>query len=128
MNAPPDPVAYVLVCDDSPLVRLTVARRLRAGGLRVVERASASDAMAAPLDPHPPACALLDVDLGDADGRDGIDLARALRARHPELPVAFFTGTTTPGAEARATALGPVFRKPDDLEAAVAWAVAHARP
>ena len=128
MNAPHDPEAYALLCDDSPLVRLTVARRLRAEGLGVVERASASDAIAAPPSLHPPACALLDVDLGDADGTDGIDVARALRVRHPRLPVAFFTGTTTPGAEARAAELGPVFHKPDDLEKAVAWAVAHARP
>jgi CheY-like chemotaxis protein len=128
MNAPHDPLPFALLCDDSPLVRLTVARRLRAEGLRVVERASAADAIAPPTDPDPPACALLDVDLGDADGTDGIDVARALRVRHPQLPVAFFTGTTTPAARARAAELGPVFRKPDDLDAAVAWVVAHARP
>ena len=128
MNAPHHPDAYALVCDDSALVRLTIARRLRALGLRVVERASASDAMAPPTDPRPPACALLDVDLDSADGADGVDVARALRLRHPQLPVAFFTGTSTPRAEARAAALGPVFHKPDDLEKAVAWAVAHAQP
>ena len=36
--------------------------------------------------------ALLDVDLGD--GGSGLDLARALRARDPALPIAFITAST----------------------------------
>lgn len=64
------------------------------------------------------ACALLDFDLGDGDGAE---VAEHLRRSAPALPIAFFTSTSTPEAQARAKLFGPVFVKPDDLEAAVRW-------
>ena len=70
------------------------------------------------------ACALLDLDLGDGDG---VDVAELLRVHQPDLPVAFFSGGALPALMMRARALGPVFAKPDELEDAVAWAVASAR-
>jgi DNA-binding response OmpR family regulator len=110
----------VLIADDSPVVRLSVARRVRAAGLAVLERDSAASAGA--VDAASIACALLDLDLGDGYGTD---VAERLREAKESLPIAFFTSTRagTPNDEKleRAAALGPVFAKPDDLDAAVAW-------
>ncbi len=62
--------------------------------------------------------ALLDLDLGDGDGAD---VAARLRATNGALPIAFFTSERGTEAVARAAAIGPVFAKPDDLDAAVDW-------
>jgi DNA-binding NarL/FixJ family response regulator len=66
--------------------------------------------------------ALLDLDLGDGDGDD---VARALHARRPDLPVAFFSASTSAELVDRARAIGPVFAKPGELDAAVAWVRGH---
>src|ERR1700734_902231 len=100
-------VPVVLVADDSAVARLAVARRLRAEGFDVLERASA--------DPPPDAaltrvaCCLLDLDLGDEDGSE---FARTLLSRRTELPVAFFSSSASLDLLARARVLGPVFAKP----------------
>jgi CheY-like chemotaxis protein len=112
----------VLVVDDSAVVRLAVTRRLKEAGLDVVEQATA-----APPDGSVSAriaCALLDLDLGEA--RDGTDLAQDLRAARPDLPLAFFSASAAEGSVARATALGPVFAKPAQLDDAIAWVRANA--
>jgi CheY-like chemotaxis protein len=110
----------VLIADDSAVVRVLVVRRVRAAGLEVVEQDSAAGASsvdAAGLD-----CALLDLDLGDGDGAD---VAARLRSGAGALPIAFFTSTTTPEAIARASTYGPVFAKPDELDAAIDWIRHH---
>jgi len=103
----------VLLVDDSPLARHTVARRLEAEGFDV--RAEGTVAAARTIDLGTIGCAAIDVDLPDGSG---IDLAAELRAGHPTLAVAFFTASTE--ALDLASAHGPVFRKPD-VEALVAW-------
>jgi DNA-binding response OmpR family regulator len=106
----------VLVVDDSAVARLAVARRLRAEGFEVLEHASVAlpdDEALGRL-----ACALLDLDLGDDDGTV---LACAIRARRGELPIAFFSGTSSTELLDRARAIGPVFAKPSEIEAAIAW-------
>jgi CheY-like chemotaxis protein len=117
---PPSPEiapAAILLVDDSAVARLAIARRLRAEGFEVIEQASAApppeDALARA------SCALLDLDLGESDG---CALAAALRTRKADLPIAFFSGTASRELLERARALGPVFAKPADLDAAVAWA------
>ena len=122
-SRPKVPVApAVLVVDDSAVARLAVARRLRAEGFDVIEQASASPPKETALGRA--ACALLDLDLGDSDG---CDLARSLLARSPGLPIAFFSGSASRALIDRARALGPVFAKPAELEAAVAWVRANAK-
>jgi len=103
----------VLLVDDSPLARHTVARRLRAEGFDV--RAEDTVAAARTVDLSTIACAAIDVDLPDGSG---LDLAAEIAARHPSLPVAFFTASTDDLDLAAAN--GPVFRKPD-TDALVAW-------
>jgi CheY-like chemotaxis protein len=113
----------VLVADDSAVARLTLARRLRAEGFEVVEHESAASARGAI--PTGLACALLDLDLGDGDGDE---VARALQAKRPDLPIAFFSASTSAELVERARAIGPVFAKPGELDAAVAWARGHGKP
>jgi len=112
----------VLIADDSPVARVSVARRVRAAGMDVLEEESAAGASA--VDAAELSCALLDLELGDGDGTE---VAERLRAREGGLPIAFFTSTRAPEAIARAEAFGPVFAKPDDLDAAVDWVRRHGR-
>ena len=108
--------------DDSPVARRAVTRRLLSAGLRVVEGESA--ALAPGVDVSSFACALLDLDLGDGDGTQ---MANALRRAVPSLPLAFFSAGAPPEAIARARSWGPLFKKPDDLDRAIEWALAAAR-
>ena len=110
----------VLIADDSAVARVSVARRVRADGIEVVEHDSAASASA--VDSTDLACALLDLDLGDGLGTD---VAEQLRAGQGALPIAFFTSTSTPEMLARAMTFGPVFAKPDQLDQAIDWVKLH---
>jgi DNA-binding response OmpR family regulator len=107
---------HVLIADDSPVVRVTVARRVRAEGLAVIERDSVASARG--IDPSTLSCALLDYDLGDGFG---VSIAKDLRTTSEDLPIAFFTSTDTTEVVEAAKAFGPVFSKPDELDAAIEW-------
>jgi CheY-like chemotaxis protein len=116
--------ARILVADDSALARLSVTRRLRSGGFDVIEAASAMEATADAPGAQDFACALLDLDLGDGDGAT---VAQALRDCDPAIPIAFFSASATGEVMVRARAIGPVFAKPQDLDAAIAWIEQNAR-
>ncbi len=111
----------VLIADDSAVARVTVARRVRAAGFEVIERDSCASASS--VDASTIACALLDFDLGDGFG---VDVAARLRAEQGELPIAFFTSSDRDAVE-QASAFGPVFAKPDELDAAIDWIERHGR-
>ncbi len=70
------------------------------------------------------ACALLDYDLGDGFG---VDVAARLRAGESALPIAFFTSTSKGDVVEKTSAFGPVFTKPDELDAAVDWVARQGR-
>ncbi len=112
----------VLIADDSAVARLTLARRVRAAGFEVIEHDSA--ASASTVDATTITCALLDFDLGDGLG---VDVAARLRRVAGSLPIAFFTSTTESEVVERAAAFGPVFAKPDEIDAAVDWIARHGR-
>jgi CheY-like chemotaxis protein len=112
----------VLIADDSAVVRITVARRVRAAGLEVVEHDSCASARA--VDASTLACALLDFDLGDGFGDE---LAAHLRSAESNLPIAFFTSTSQSEVAEKTAAFGPVFTKPDQLDAAIEWVERHSR-
>jgi two-component system response regulator RegA len=112
----------VLVVDDSPAVRRVLISRFASDGFDVREAGSVYAARA--LDCHGIACAVLDLQLGDGDGTD---LAAALLARRPTLPIAFFTGGSVPSLVESARCSGPVFLKPD-TSAVLAWVRRTLRP
>lgn len=111
----------VLIADDSAVARVTVVRRVRAEGFDVVEHDSC--ASASTVDGSTLACALLDFNLGDGFG---VEVAERLRAAQESLPIAFFTASKSEASE-RAAAFGPVFAKPDELDAAIDWVARNSR-
>ena len=113
-------VLTLLLVDDSVLNRRVVSGRLRGAGCAVLEADSVSSGKA--LDASSVGAALLDLDLGDGSG---IDLGHFLRKARPGLPIAFFTSGGDAAAIAGAKLLGPVFAKPEELDAAVAWALSQ---
>ena len=106
----------LLVVDDSPVALLLVTRRLRAEGVVLKQATSVAEARA--VDATELAGALLDLELGDGTG---VDVAQALRAAVPGLPIAFFSAGATDETRTQAEAIGTVFEKPDELESAVLW-------
>ena len=78
----------VLVVDDDPDLRASIARLLRSLDMDTQLFASISDFLKA-VPPDGPTCLVLDVRL---PGQSGLDLQRELAAAHRELPIVFITG------------------------------------
>jgi len=77
----------VLLVDDDPNFRDSVARLLRTVGLETRQFSSVADFLKA--DPSDgPSCLVLDVRM---PGRSGLDLQRELAAAHREIPIIFIT-------------------------------------
>jgi FixJ family two-component response regulator len=77
----------VLIIDDDPEFRESVARLLRTVGLQTREFSSVSDFLK--VDPSDgPTCLLLDVRM---PGRSGLDLQRDLAAANRQVPIIFIT-------------------------------------
>ena len=86
--AMPDANSTVLVIDDDPELRDSIARLLRSVGQGAQLFASISDFLRADP-PAGPTCLVLDVRL---PGRSGLDLQRELAAANREIPIIFITG------------------------------------
>ena len=84
----PDAKPTVLVIDDDPDLRDSVARLLRSVGLDAQLFASISEFFEF-TPPDGPTCLILDVRL---PGQSGLDLQRELAAANRELPIIFITG------------------------------------
>jgi FixJ family two-component response regulator len=83
-----DAKSTVLVVDDDPNLRASIARLLRSLDIDVKVFESISDFLkSAP--PDGPACLVLDVRL---PGGSGLDLQRELAAAHRGIPIIFITG------------------------------------
>src|SRR5271168_5248177 len=78
----------VLVIDDDPNLRASIARLLRSLDMDTQSFASISDFLKS-VPPDGPTCLVLDVRLPD---QSGLDLQRELAAAHRELPIIFITG------------------------------------
>ncbi len=110
----------ILVVDDDAEVRAFLTELLEAMGHKVEAFESAETAIGA-SGGTPPDLALIDFAM---PSMNGAQLARVLRERHPNLPIAFVTGYAE--SEQLEGALGggvPVLRKPfgiDELSSLVA--------
>lgn len=80
--------ARVLVVDDEPEVRDVVATILRDSGMTVQEATDGQEALAAMAD-TPADLVITDLTM---PGISGLELARELRARSPQLPILLLTG------------------------------------
>ena len=88
MAAMPDAKSTVLVIDDDPDLRASVARLLRSLDLDTRVFASVSDFLKSDL-PDGPACLVLDVRL---PGQSGLDFQRELAGANRQVPIIFITG------------------------------------
>jgi two-component system OmpR family response regulator len=81
-------------------------------GYRVLEAEGAAQVIRA-IDEGSVSLILLDVRLGEDDG---VDLARAVRESHPDVRIAFLTGSVVMPAEEAGEVSDAVIQKPFDLE------------
>ncbi len=113
----------VLLVDDDPDVRRMLADALESLGYRVTQ-AEDGEAGLARLDAARPDLVIVDFAM---PGMSGAEVAAAIRARRPELPIVFASGYSDTAAIERA--LGPnapLLRKPfrlDELQAALRTAL-----
>jgi CheY-like chemotaxis protein len=103
----------VLVVDDDAGNRETLSELLGLSGYEVDDAATADEALRA-VERRPYAAALVDLAM---PGMNGIELARRLRARHPEVRIALVTGWEPSRAAEASDVVDAVFRKPIDLAA-----------
>jgi CheY-like chemotaxis protein len=89
----PLPTAHgecVLVVEDEPAIRQIVIEALEGLGYRVLAAGDVAEALAAlNANEH---VDLVFTDIVMPGGRDGLDLAREVKQRHPALPVLFTSG------------------------------------
>ena len=110
------PARRVLVVDDEPLVRWSIAETLRCPGREVIEAGDAEEALAAVIDPATqPDAVLLDLKLPDSDD---LSLLASMRRLVPRSPVILMTAFGTPDVLDEAIRLGAfaVLDKPFDLD------------
>jgi len=116
----------ILLVEDEADVRNTVRRQLETLGHTVLAAETAMEALILAQGPSAPEALLTDVMLGS--GMNGIELAAAVRAVRPKLPVIFMSGYTAMGeAQQRIRETGaPLLAKPfttPQLERAIAEAL-----
>ncbi len=107
----------ILVVDDEPLIRWSVAETLGAAGYEVLEAGDAAQAVRQFLDGAPDVV-LLDLQLPDS--RD-LGLLSLMRSVAPAMPVVLMSAFVTPEVEQDASGLGAahVLKKPFDLDGLV---------
>ena len=101
----------VVVADDDDAIRLLCRVNLELEGYRVAEAANSRELVQV-AEQEDVALVLLDVHLGS---EDGIEVARVLRERHPEIAIAFLSGSVDFG-ERSASVSDAAIRKPFTLD------------
>jgi DNA-binding NtrC family response regulator len=87
----------VLLAEDEVLIRLDVAEELRRAGWKVIEVATADDAIGILNSPVIVDLVVTDVNMpGEANG---LDLARFVDRERPDIKVVIMSGHFVPGAE-----------------------------
>jgi CheY-like chemotaxis protein len=97
----------VLVVDDSKLARIVAGKALAElqPGWQKIEASSGAQALEM-LDRNPADVALVDFNMA---GMDGLELASALRARFPRMPIAIITANIQDEIIAQAREIGATF-------------------
>jgi DNA-binding response OmpR family regulator len=113
----------IVVADDDEALRLLCRVNLELEGFRVLEARNEAEVEAYVETEHV-VLVLLDVHLGT---ENGIEIARTLRVRHPDVPVAVLTGSVHIGEQTAAVSDGAV-RKPFTLEELIGTVHRLARP
>lgn len=113
----PAPTATIVVAEDEVLVRLMVADHLRAQGFRVLEAASAQEAIS--ILRSVPDIDVIVSDMHMLGPQDGIELANFARANYPHVSMLLASAYPPPAADQNPFAA--CFIKPYNLEAIAAW-------
>ncbi len=87
----------ILLVEDDPIVLDSTAALLADGGFDVRRASSANEALGALRQGPPPA--VLVTDIGLEDGRSGLDLARTVAERWPEVKLLIVSGEQRPPPE-----------------------------
>lgn len=103
MSSPPPP--RVLLVEDEPLIRMLTTDMLDALGFAATEAATGAEALAIDDGALAGLAGLL-IDLGLPD-QPGLEVARRLRQRRPDLPVILTTGADAAPALAQLAGGGP---------------------
>ncbi len=82
----------ILLVEDEFLIRLIVAEELTESGFEVCEAEDGDRAAALIAEAGPDAFRLLVTDIHMPGSLDGIEVARLLRERRPDIPVIYMTG------------------------------------
>jgi DNA-binding NarL/FixJ family response regulator len=77
----------VVIADDSVLLREGVSRLLAEAGFEVVGQAADADELLREVEDKTPDVAIVDIRMPPTHTDEGLQAARALRARHPALGV-----------------------------------------
>ncbi len=104
----------ILIIDDEPLVADVMAEALRLEDHDVVVASSGEEGLRV-IAQKPPDAVFLDIVM---PGMDGIEVLRAIRERHPELPVIILSGWVSQSQleEARRLGVTEVISKPVPLK------------
>jgi DNA-binding response OmpR family regulator len=117
----------VLLVEDDPMVRLTLADFFEAAGCDFFEASNAEDALTILGDPSQPIDILVtDLNLGPGD--NGLALATKARQQRPELQVVYETGSPEMLASRALASWEQVFYKPFDPMALAAMVSALSQP
>ncbi len=111
----PSIIRCLLLVEDDPLVRETVAAMLEDEGFEVVEACNAAAALTLVKDGLDVPLIVTDVDLGT--GPSGAELADMLRRLRPELRIIFITGRMSSLADRGADDREAILPKPFASEA-----------
>lgn len=120
-------MARVLVVEDDEMVRGVVAAQLRRGGHRVLDTASAEQALAALDERAAPDVAVVDLGL---PAMDGFEFVSALRERPQfgDLPVIFLSSRIEPEQIAEGRRLGDVYLTKPFVASALLSAIDRSLP
>ena len=104
----------ILVIDDEPLVADVIAQALRLEDNEVVVASDGEEGLRI-IAQNPPDAVFLDIIM---PGMDGIQVLRAIRERHPRLPVILLSGWASQSQieEARRLGVTDVISKPVPLK------------
>jgi CheY-like chemotaxis protein len=106
----------LLLVEDDPLVRSTLAEALTEAGFEVLEAADAEAALHVVASRNDICALLTDINL---PGADGFVLARAARRLRPDLPVVYASGRVQEADPRRALPDAAFLAKPFSLSCAV---------
>jgi DNA-binding NarL/FixJ family response regulator len=77
----------VVIADDSLLVREGIASLLRRGGFEVAAEAAEPGELHAAVDEHKPDIVIVDVRMPPTHTEEGLEAARAIRGRYPDMAI-----------------------------------------